>query len=356
MRPDGSIIHISNAPSNRGTRFMKTMISLALRYEDGALTILDQTGLPQQENWLVCETVAEMVTTIQQLKVRGAPLIGIAAVLLLAKMVEAKAPTATLQESAKLLKKARPTAVNLMICIDRFLAALAKSRADAIAMAEYIFDEDIALCEKMANYGAALIQSHDNILTYCNTGGLATAGEGTALGAIKKAHAQGKTIHVYASETRPLLQGGRLTIWELSKSHIPATLCCDNMVASLMRMGKIDKIFVGSDRIAANGDFANKIGTYNIAVLAKHHHIPFYVVAPYTTVDNSCPNGNAIAIEQRNPDEVRGVAGSFGKVIWSLPEVHTYNPAFDVTPAEYVTGYILDSGIFQTMQDCFSYQ
>lgn len=197
----------------------------------------------------------------------------------------------------------------------------------------------------MADHGEALIKDGDNILTHCNTGGLVTAGIGTALGVVIRAHNKGKKVHVYVDETRSLLQGARLTTWELEKNGIPYTLNCDNMAAALMQTGKVQSIFVDADRIALNGDFANKIGTYNLAVLAHFHNIPFYVVAPYTTIDFNCKNGANIPIEQCMMDEVRGAKGSFGEVIWSLENSQVFNPAFDVTPAELVTAFVLSSGL-----------
>ncbi len=250
---------------------------------------------------------------------RSSP-IGIAAVLSLSQLADQGASREDLEKAALLLKKSRPTAVNLSIYIERIVAAMqatADIHAAVLHTAEEIYHEDTALCQLMGEAGAALIQEGENILTVCNTGSLATAGIGTALGVIKTAHAQGKKIHVYACETRPLLQGGRLTAWELQESGIPYTLICDNMAATLMQQGKIDRVLVGADRIAANGDFANKIGTYSAAVLAHHHGIPFHVVAPYTTIDPNCPNGHSIQIEERSSEEVRGAMGSFGKVCWS---------------------------------------
>ncbi len=324
---------------------MKKLASLALRFDNGKLELLNQKKLPQTEEWITCNTPQQMYECILDLKVRGAPLIGIAATLLLAKITEENTPIDEIKNAASYLISARPTAVNLMICVTRFLASLEINRETAIATAEKIFIEDIQLCDKMAEHGAALVHKSERIMTYCNTGGLATAGVGTALGIIKKAHQQGKNIHAYVNETRPLLQGGRLTAWELEQAKVPYSLICDNMAAYLMQLGKVDRIFVGSDRITANGDFANKIGTYNLAVLAHHHSIPFYVVAPYTTVDTHCKSGAEIIIEQRHADEVRGVSGEFGKVIWAPTESAVFNPSFDVTPAHLVTAYILDKGI-----------
>ena len=321
--------------------------STAIRYAHGDLHVLNQQKLPGEEEWIDVKTPEQMVEIITSLKVRGAPLIGIAAVLSLAQLAEQGETREGLEQAALLLKHARPTAVNLSIYIERMLAVMS-GREDVqeavIETAEAITREDEELCTRMGAAGADLIEPGERILTVCNTGGLATGGIGTAFGVIRTAHEQNKMIHVYACETRPLLQGGRLTAWELEKNGIPYTLICDNMAATLMAQGKIDRVLVGADRIAANGDFANKIGTYMLAVLARHHQIPFHVVAPYTTIDPKCPSGTAIKIEERAPDEVRGAAGSFGKVVWSPKGAPVYNPAFDVTPAPLVTSYILDWG------------
>ncbi|MCP8688643.1 S-methyl-5-thioribose-1-phosphate isomerase [Marinobacterium sedimentorum] len=330
---------------------MKDLISTSLKYQQGQLWVLDQHQLPDQENWLECTSVDAMVDMIRKLQIRGAPLIGIGASLLLAHLAEQGCDTAVLAKAAATLREARPTAVNLMNCMDRMLAALAQHDAGAlIGCAERIFEEDIQLCLNMARNGAALIAPGARILTHCNTGSLATAGVGTAIGVIAEAHRQGKGIHVYVDETRPLLQGGRLTCWEMRQLQVPYTLICDSMAAMLMAQGKIDCILVGSDRIAANGDFANKVGTYSLAVNARYHQVPFYVVAPYTTVDPQCPDGSQIPIEQRAAAEVQGVSGSFGKVRWSPEDAPVYNPAFDVTPAKLVTGWILDTEVLSPQQ------
>ena len=214
--------------------------------------------------------------------------------------------------------------------------------SEIISEAENIFEEDQQLCKKMGENGAKFIEDGNSILTHCNTGGLATAGIGTALGVIRTASEQGKKIHVYVDETRPLLQGARLTTWELEKLNIPYTLICDNMAAQLMAKKKIQKIFVGADRIAANGDFANKIGTYSLAVLAKFHQIPFFTVAPYSTIDLHCPNGSEIPIEERKSGEVLGY---LDEVQWAPKRAFVHNPAFDVTPVHLVTAIITDEGI-----------
>lgn len=325
---------------------MKDLLSSALRFENNTLKLLDQRLLPQQEQWITCNTIDDVIDAIKQLKVRGAPLIGVTAAVALAKLVNDSASINTVEMEAKRLREARPTAVNLMNCIDRFLKALKQDPDKAIQQAESIFVEDVALCNSIALHGFELIKDKKNIMTYCNTGGLATAGRGTALGILSFKHEQNNDLHVYVNETRPLLQGARLTAWELTQNNIPHTLICDNMAATLMQQGKVDCVIVGADRIAKNGDFANKIGTYNLAILAKFHHVPFYVAAPLTTFDPHCESGKQIEVEQRHQDEVRGVHGHFGKVIWSPEESNVFNPSFDVTPNELVTAYVFDKGVF----------
>jgi len=219
------------------------------------------------------------------------------------------------------------------------------SGSDRIFEALRLIDEDKRLCDAIARAGSALVKPGSRLLTHCNTGGLATAGVGTALGVIARAHQEGKVSNVWVDETRPLLQGGRLTAWELGELGVPYQLITDSMAASLMAKGLVDAVWVGADRIAANGDVANKIGTYSLAVLAKFHGIPFYVAAPQTTLDPDCPNGDAIPIEQRAASEVTGVAGSFGAVQWAPEDAQVYNPAFDVTPASLISGWVLDTGV-----------
>lgn len=320
---------------------------VAIRYDQGNLYILNQQKLPQEEEWIDVKTTEQMVEIISSLKVRGAPMIGVSAAFALSQLAERGASRETIEQAAHLLKNARPTAVNLAHCVERILASMDQAdnyRQAIIETALAIYQEDVTLSANMGKAGAELIEPGENILTICNTGSLAASGIGTALGVIRTAHGQDKKIHVYACETRPLLQGARLTAWELEQSGIPYTLICDSMAATLMSQGKIDRVLVGADRIAANGDFANKIGTYALAVLAHYHQIPFHVVAPYTTVDPNCPTGSEIKIEQRSSDEVRGVKGAFGQVTWSPKNAPVYNPAFDVTPASLVTSYILNTG------------
>ena len=309
-----------------------------------SIRILDQTLLPTQEKWIPIESNDQMIEAIKFLRVRGAPLIGVTAGLMIAKLAVEKVTLPELLSKARALYEARPTAVNLMVCVDRMVKQI-KENPDLkliIDLAVQIFNEDVVLCEKMAANGAELIADGAQILTHCNTGGLATAGVGTALGVVRKAHDQGKKIHIFIDETRPLLQGARLTAWELQKLNIPCTLITDNMAAHLMSLKKITMAIVGSDRIAVNGDFANKIGTYSVAVNCLYHKIPFYVAAPYTTVDSNCKNGSEIPIEQRNPKEVQG----YGELLWAPKNIHVYNPSFDITPNELVSGWILDKAVY----------
>ena len=313
------------------------------------LFILDQRQLPDRENWVAVRDSQSMCDLIKCLAVRGAPLIGVAAVL--AMVVEAfRTSDMGLRRKAWAdLRAARPTAVNLMWALDRAEKDLSNNVA-LLQTALNIFDEDVAMCEGMARAGVPLLSDGDSVLTICNTGGLATVGKGTAFAVLRGAHEAGKKIHVYACETRPLLQGGRLTTWELSKCGIPHTLITDSMAASLMRDRKISSVWTGADRVSARGDFANKIGTYSLAVLAKHHGIPFYPVAPLSTVDPLCPNGSAIEIEQRDSAEVRGFVSPNVSVRWAPENVSVYNPSFDVTPAELVTKIILNTGAYTAEQ------
>ncbi|WP_105639347.1 S-methyl-5-thioribose-1-phosphate isomerase [Cronobacter dublinensis] len=326
---------------------MQTLQTTSLRVVDNTLWILDQQALPQQKNWLPADTVDALVGHIHALRVRGAPLIGLSASLLLALLAEHGMTRDALGQALEVLRAARPTAVNLMNNLDRMKQALAQpDYATALgAEALRLVQEDRELCERIARAGSALVTPGSRLLTHCNTGGLATAGVGTAIGVIARAHEEGNVANVWVDETRPLLQGGRLTAWELGELGVPYQLITDSMAASLMAQGLVDAVWVGADRIAANGDVANKIGTYSLAVLAKFHHVPFYVAAPQTTLDPACPNGAAIPIEQRAAAEVTGVAGSFGAVQWAPEEARVYNPAFDVTSASLISGWVLDGGV-----------
>lgn len=326
---------------------MQTLQTTSLRVVDNQLWILDQQALPQQKNWLPADSVEALVGHIHALSVRGAPLIGLSASLLLALLAGRGMARDALAQALETLRAARPTAVNLMNNLGRMQQALAQENFAAALEAEAVrlVQEDRELCDRIARAGSQLVKPGSRLLTHCNTGGLATAGVGTALGVIAQAFDEGKVQNVWVDETRPLLQGGRLTAWELGELGVPYQLITDSMAASLMAQGLVDAVWVGADRIAANGDVANKIGTYSLAVLAKFHNIPFYVAAPQTTLDPDCPDGAAIPIEQRAPAEVTGVAGSFGAVQWAPENAQVYNPAFDVTPAALISGWVLDSGV-----------
>lgn len=328
-----------------------------IAWRNGRIRYIDQTLLPHKVRFIECGDIRTLWRAIKTLKVRGAPAIGIAGALGLVLGTSAsKAGTgeAFLKEVNKLAKylaSSRPTAVNLFWALDRMRCVAERNisrptneiKKIMLKEAIKIIDEDKAACRRMARYGAALVKNGDTILTHCNAGGLATADYGTALGVLFEATRQGKAIKVYVDETRPLLQGSRLTTWELMHEGIDTTLICDNMAASLMAKGRIDKIFVGADRIARNGDAANKIGTYSLAVLAKHHKVPFYVVAPVSSFDFSLNSGADIPIEERDANEVRTI---LGRRI-APRRVKAYNPAFDVTPNKYITAIVTERGIFR---------
>jgi methylthioribose-1-phosphate isomerase len=291
------------------------------------LELLDQRLLPDQTVYVTCRTAAEVAHSIRDMVVRGAPAIGCAAAF-------GVALSKGTPESYEILEKSRPTAVNLFWALERMRKA-----KDLQAEAEAIFAEDLAANRAMGKLGAGLIPRRARVMTHCNTGALATAGHGTALGVIRSS--KGKSISVLACETRPYLQGARLTAYELMQEGIPCTLITDSMAGHLMSRGEVDVVVVGADRIAANGDVANKIGTYALAVLAKRHRIPFYVAAPLSTFDPKIPNGARIPIEERPAAEVTGYRGAR----WAPEGVAVRNPAFDVTPAELITGIITERGI-----------
>jgi len=329
-----------------------------VEWKDGAIRLLDQSRLPVHVEFLDCKDVESVAQVIRELKVRGAPAIGVTAAMGVALGAQSIAASdhdgfaKALLVICDQLAATRPTAVNLFWAIERMKRKVAALKGDSVASiklslmkeSQAILEEDIALCKAMGQHGAALIATGQTVLTHCNAGALATAGYGTALGVIRAAWEQGKQIQVIADETRPVLQGARLTAWELMQDNIPVTLITDNMAGSLMRQGKIHLCVVGADRIAANGDVANKIGTYSVAVLAKAHGIPFYVAAPYSTIDLNTKSGEDIPIEQRNPLEVTTIHGSHPVA----PQgVTVYNPAFDVTPAELIAGIITERGVFK---------
>jgi methylthioribose-1-phosphate isomerase len=329
-----------------------------VEWKDGTVCLLDQSRLPGAVEILTCRDYRAVADAIRELKVRGAPAIGVTAALgvalgaLSVRTTDYASFAKAVGEICDHLAATRPTAVNLFWAIERMKRKLEAVRhlpipaaqQALLAEAEAILQEDIALCKAMGQHGAELIKDGQTVLTHCNAGALATAGYGTALGVIRAACEQGKKIQVIADETRPVLQGARLTAWELMQDHIPVTLITDNMAGSLMRQGKIHLCVVGADRIAANGDVANKIGTYSVAVLAKAHGIPFYVAAPYSTIDLKTKTGADIPIEQRNPAEVTSIHGSHPV---APAGVGVYNPAFDVTPAELITGVITERGVIK---------
>jgi len=327
------------------------MIVKAVERIGDKVRLLDQTRLPTEETYHDYDDYKELIRAIQRLEVRGAPAIGITAAYTLAVAVKQSGDfsRSNIEKLAAKIKAARPTAVNLFWAVDRVLGKTAGGGSNSLeetldiiwAEAEAIHEEDRLMCRKIGEYGAELFKDGDTILTHCNTGALATGGIGTALGVIYTCHRQGKKIKVYADETRPLLQGARLTAWELKKAGIPVTLITDNMAGMVMRQGIINGVIVGADRIVKNGDTANKIGTYSVAVLARAHDIPFYVAAPMSTFDMATESGDKINIEQRSPDEVTEL---FGAPV-APAGIEVYSPAFDVTPNELITAFITDRGI-----------
>jgi len=328
-----------------------------IEWQDEAVVMIDQRKLPGAEIYVKCQSAAQVAKAIKTMVIRGAPAIGVAAAMGLALGVKRTSETGTQKLATEFYKlcemmaATRPTAVNLFWAIDRMkrvFAELATSGASVDQIkkrleeeARRIHDEDVASCRAMGAHGAAMVPDTARILTHCNAGALATAGYGTALGVIRGAVEQGKKVAVLADETRPFLQGARLTAWELTKDGIDTTVITDNMCGAMMRGGQVDLVVVGADRIAANGDVANKIGTYTVAVLAKEHGIPFYVAAPISTIDLATPDGSKIPIEERNAREVTHL----GPVRLTPEAAHVRNPAFDVTPHRYVTAIITERGV-----------
>ncbi len=292
------------------------------RFEDGALLILDQRALPAEERWIRCETVEQVADCIRTLAVRGAPAIGIAAAYAMALADDREA-------AVELLRSTRPTAVNLAWALER-----CRDAEDPLEVARRLHREQHEADRAMAELGAELFGEGTRALTHCNTGALATGGIGTACGVLRVAWEQGRLAEVWVDETRPLLQGARLTAWELRQAGIPHRVVADSAAGSLMAQGRVDRVIVGADRIAANGDVANKVGTYPLAVLADRHGVPFYVAAPLSTIDPATPDGSAIPIEERDPAEVVTGADAF-------------NPAFDVTPAELITAIVTEAGVLE---------
>lgn len=328
-----------------------------IEWRDDTVVMIDQRKLPSREVYVTCRTAAEVARAIRTMVIRGAPAIGVAAAMGVALGMRRSKATGTkqfateFQRTCDLLAATRPTAVNLFWAIDRMKrvfadaaqagASVADIRQRLDAEAVRIHDEDVASCRAMGAHGAALLPQAARVLTHCNAGALATAGYGTALGVIRAAVEQGKAVSVLADETRPFLQGARLTAWELVKDGIDTTVITDNMTASMMHAGLVDAVVVGADRIAANGDVANKIGTYGVAVLAREHGIPFYVAAPISTIDLGTADGSRIPIEERHDKEVTHV----GPTRITPVGAKVRNPAFDVTPASFVTAIVTERGV-----------
>jgi methylthioribose-1-phosphate isomerase len=341
---------VSTAPAPRAPWF-------TLRWHDGALELLDQRGLPEREEVLRLESVEEIAQAIESMAVRGAPAIGCAAAFGMAcaaagPLADVSSLRAALEAAEARLARTRPTAVNLFWALGRMRTALRAAldargatpgavAASALAAAEALLAEDLASCRAIGRAGLPLVPAGARILTHCNAGGLATAGYGTALGVVRAAAEAGRGISVLADETRPFLQGARLTAWELARDEIPVTVVTDGMAGHLMRCGEVDLVVIGADRIAANGDVANKIGSYGLAVLARAHALPFYVAAPRSTVDLATPSGDGIPLEERGREEVAMFAGR----MLVPPGVAVRHPAFDVTPASLVTAIVTEAGI-----------
>ncbi len=332
------------------------MIIETIAFSDGRVKLLDQTLLPLERKILDIPTPEVMWEAIKMLRIRGAPAIGVAAGYGLWLGIKELDETATraeflarLQKTRDYLATSRPTAVNLFWALDRVVKVVEDSplqtapelRELVLSEAKTIQQDEKATAQAIGDFGAPLLANVANVLTHCNAGSLATYGIGTALAPIYVAQQQGQVVHVYADETRPLLQGARLTVWELQQAGVPVTLITDNMSAAVMKQGKVGAVIVGCDRVAANGDFANKIGTYGVAILAKEHGLPFYVAAPFSTVDFHTATGDDIPIEERDANEVTHI----GERQTASDKTNVYNPAFDVTPAKYVTAFITDKGV-----------
>jgi len=328
-----------------------------ISWVNGSVKIIDQTVLPNRLKFIICRDTKSLFDAIRRLSVRGAPAIGVAAafgVLLSMKEFKGKSKQQFIKHvlaKCRYFAKSRPTAVNLFNMLDRMKKVLDENRNKTIMdikralkkEAFAIYNEDKKFCRDMGEYGSRFIKPNSNIMTVCNAGALATVDYGTALGVMYRAKEKGRKFKVFACETRPLLQGARLTAWELLRKNIKTTLICDNMAATLMKQNRINAIFTGADRVASNGDAANKIGTYNLAVLAKYHKVPFYIVAPRSTFDMKIAHGNKIPIEERSDQEVKG----FQNVMTAPKNVDVYNPAFDVTPHRLITAIVTEAGVIK---------
>jgi methylthioribose-1-phosphate isomerase len=351
------VLGVEVASRNNQDLIQSSPMLPTIEWKDDAVVMIDQRKLPSAEVYVTCRTARDVAKAIKTMVIRGAPALGVAAAIGIALGMRRSTATGTkqfvteFQKICDLMAGTRPTAVNLFWAIERMKKAFAESAQQGLSVAEIrqrldaeawaIHDEDVASCRAMGAHGASLIPDSARILTHCNAGALATAGYGTALGVVRAAAGQGKKIAVLADETRPFLQGARLTAWELVKEGIDTTVITDNMAGAMMRLGQVDLAVVGADRVAANGDVANKIGTYAVAVLAREHGIPFYVAAPTSTIDLNTPDGDKIPIEERSDREVTHM----GPLRLTPQGIRVRNPAFDVTPARYVTAIITERGI-----------
>lgn len=318
-----------------------------VKWTENGLVIINQRMLPMEEKYITLKTTEDVCNAIETLEIRGAPAIGVAAAYGVVIAVREEPDKKHVLSSIKRLRKTRPTAINLFHALDimekKLDDAFASGEPEAkfLELADDIYKKDIQICRSLSKNGSVLLSNGDTVLTHCNAGGLATSGYGTALGIVYAALEDGKRISVYVDETRPLLQGGRLTSWELSKNKVQVTVICDSMAAEVLRQGRINYVIVGADRIAANGDSANKIGTYGLSIAAREHGVPFYIAAPLTSFDFSLKSGREIPIEERNPAEIYS--------LWGMSEqtdgISFYNPAFDVTPARNISAIISEKGI-----------
>ncbi|MFH1279618.1 MAG: S-methyl-5-thioribose-1-phosphate isomerase [Candidatus Eisenbacteria bacterium] len=336
---------------------MTLNLPVTVAWTDGGVRVLDQTLLPGEVRYVTCRTVEEAEEAIRSLRIRGAPAIGVMAGFTLALALRIESPgdraafLETVERYRRRIAEARPTAVNLEWALKRVTGVVTSSDLESptdlfallLGEAERIAAEDRELCDAIGRAGAALVPEGGGVLTHCNAGALATAGSGTALAPLYRAWEEGKRFEVFADETRPLLQGARLTAWELGEAGIPVTILCDGAAASLLASGRVGLVIVGADRIAANGDTANKIGTYGVALAAEAHGVPFYVAAPGSTFDLASAEGSSIPIEEREEGEIRGVPGA----VWAAERARTWNPSFDVTPARYIRGFVTEKGILR---------
>lgn len=327
---------------------MKPVETFALKYNGTDLQILNQNRLPHQEQWRPITSAEDLKRARKSLSLRGSGLLALSAILWMALSAEKGATVQQLRKIADEYLAYQSTSIYIQNHINRLVQYLDENytKERFVGVVEEMIDEDIYACTKISEMGSSLFYENENILTHSNAGSLSIAGEGTAIGVIKKVFEQGKNPHVYVAETRPMLEGARLTTYELEKANIPYTLICDSLAPTLMREGKIQRVIVGADRIAANGDVAAKMGTYTLAIACDYHTVPFYIAAPHSAVDKQWLTGEQIPMEERGEAEVLGVQTSFGEIVWAPTKARAYNPGFDVTPAKLVTSWIMDDKVY----------